>query len=165
MQYHPTAAALADDRHSTEPSETPKTVLHATPALQTICRSLFLSTFGRASETERTYAQDVARGRYQTVDFDRLAMLARRSARPANRTALVAYVRELASEHRPAMPFDRAMLRKTHEEGEANTAVERFRFQRCAGSLDAAIAELDDLDAALEDLRESLEAERAALTA
>lgn len=169
MQYHPTAAALADDRQTTESPEntstTSKTVLHVTPMLQTICRSIFLSTFGRAAESERTYVQDVARGRYQTVDFDRLALLARRSMRPANRIALVNYVRELASEQRAVMPIDRALLRKVVEEGEANSAVERFRFQRCVPSVEAAIAEIDDLSAALDDLKESLRAEREKLVA
>lgn len=161
MIHQPNAALLAAVRQEPEPMETRIAV---TPMLRTICRSIYLSTFGRLNETERRYVLDVASGDYLTADFDRIAMAARRSARPANRQAIVDYVRQLAAENpESALPFERAMLRLAREQAESIVAVERFRFQRCPQSLDKAIDEVDDHRAALGDLKDSLVAERAKL--
>lgn len=167
MKHHQSVTPVpAGETTSDGITDRTKLVLVATPELMHLCRSLFLTTLGRVSETERRYVYDVSLGRYQTVDLSRVALLARRSTRQANRQVLVSYVRRMAEdEAKPALPLDRALLRKTHEEGEANTAVERFRYQRCLPSLDAAIEEVDDLDAALDELKTSLVAERAALSA
>lgn len=162
MDYPQNDDALAARRTESEvtlEADRVKAMIKVTPALQLICRSTYLSTAGRLPEPQRGYILDVARGRYQTADFDRIALSVRFSSRPGNRSALIEYVRRLAeSNPASALPFDRAMLRLRKEEAEAIVAVERLRFQRCDVAAKKAIDENNDVIAALHDVNRSIAA-------
>lgn len=166
MKYQPSDASLAAMRTAAESASPSKITIPVTERFKAIAKEIADHTIGRVSSKETWYLRDVARGHYQTADFARIALGARRSPFPADQRELLDYVRTLIqAKPQTVLPFERALLRKAIEEAEANAAIERARFQETPESLAAAKAEVRDDIAAMQDLERSIDAKLAALSA
>ncbi len=156
----PNEGLLPANPNGTHPGNPKKVAIRVTETLKAICKKAADETRGRVSETEWWYVYGVARGRVQTAELYRIALVCRRSPYPATRHALWQYVRDLA-EDQTVLPLERAILRETIEQGECDTAIERYRVSPCLANLEAAIHETADHSGSIIELHASLVAERA----
>jgi hypothetical protein len=165
MIHQPNAASLAAAPQNPE-AEAPKTTLPVTEALKVVMRQLFFDSGGCATETDRRWSYDVSRGSYVTVDVARVAMMVRRCKRTAaSRVAWKNYLAAMIEHELPALPVDRAALRKAKEVGEAMVAVEKYRVSRCRVAATEAKRENDEAIASLIEMNRAIDADASRLTA
>jgi hypothetical protein len=167
MIHHRDAGLLAAAPQNTEGTdgEATKTTLPVTEALKVILRDLFFDSEGCATPKDRQYAYDASRGNLQTIDVARVAMMVRRCKRTASsRVAWKLHLAAMVDPYVPALPVDRAALRKAKEVGEADVATEKYRVSRCRVTASAARRENHEAMAALAEMNRAIDADAALLT-
>lgn len=165
MLQHLSNALLAAGQTNPESGPT-KSTLPVTEPLKVILRDLFFDSEGCASAEDRRYAYDASRGNQNTIDVARVALMVRRCHRTApSRVAWKNYLASMVEHELPALPVDRAALRKAKEVGEASVATEKYRVRPCPVAAAVATRENNEAIASLVEMNRSIAAEAATLSA